>query len=80
MPLPDTTGRGKLVRTYGNGLPPDEAMVTDAVRLTPPDGAAFIEDLMLRIAELWLASHGGNCCAISSNLKLSARAARSIAR
>ncbi|MDA9400932.1 hypothetical protein ACM42_02505 [Bradyrhizobium sp. CCBAU 25338] len=31
VPLSDATGRGKLVRTYGRGLPLDETMVAKAV-------------------------------------------------
>jgi ATP-dependent 26S proteasome regulatory subunit len=34
VPLPDATGRGKLVRLYGKGLPLDEPVVTEAVRRT----------------------------------------------
>jgi ATP-dependent 26S proteasome regulatory subunit len=38
VPLPDATGRGKLVRLYGKGLPLDEPIIIEAVRRT--DGSA----------------------------------------
>jgi ATP-dependent 26S proteasome regulatory subunit len=51
VPLPDATGRGKLVRLYGKGLPLDEPVVTEAVRRTEGVSAAFIKELMRRIAQ-----------------------------
>ena len=60
VPLPDATGRGKLVRLYGKGLPLDEPIITEAVRRTDGVSAAFIKELMRRIAQLSLARDGGN--------------------
>jgi AAA+ superfamily predicted ATPase/ATP-dependent Clp protease adapter protein ClpS len=59
VPLPDAIGRGKLVRLYGRGLPLDEAVVTEAVRRTEGVSAAFIKELMRRIAQSSLARDGG---------------------
>jgi ATPase family associated with various cellular activities (AAA)/ATP-dependent Clp protease adaptor protein ClpS len=60
VPLPDATGRGKLVRLYGKGLPLDEPVVTEAVRRTEGVSAAFMKELMRRIAQSSLARDGGN--------------------
>jgi ATP-dependent 26S proteasome regulatory subunit len=60
VPLPDAIGRGKLVRLYGKGLPLDEPIVTEAVRRTEGVSAAFIKELMRRIAQSSLARDGGN--------------------
>nr|WP_249815726.1 MULTISPECIES: ATP-binding protein [unclassified Bradyrhizobium] len=45
VPLPDETGRGKLVRLYGKGLPLKDAVVAEAAR---------------RLAQASLARDGGN--------------------
>jgi ATP-dependent Clp protease adapter protein ClpS len=60
VPLPDASGRGKLVRLYGKGLPVDDAIVAEAVRRTEGVSAAFIKELMRRIAQSSLARDGGN--------------------
>lgn len=60
VPLPDATGRAKLVRLYGKGLPLDESVVDEAVRRTEGVSAAFIKELMRRIAQSSLARDGGN--------------------
>jgi ATP-dependent Clp protease adapter protein ClpS len=60
VPLPDATGRGKLVRLYGKGLPLDEAVVDEAVLRTAGVSAAFIKELMRRIAQSSLARDGGD--------------------
>ena len=60
VPLPDATGRGKLIRLYGRGLPLDEPIVTEAVHRTEGVSAAFIKELMRRIAQSSLARDGGN--------------------
>jgi ATP-dependent Clp protease adapter protein ClpS len=59
VPLPDATGRGKLMRLYGKGLPLEEPVVTEAVRRTEGVSAAFIKELMRRIAQSSLARDGG---------------------
>ncbi|HZR88569.1 MAG TPA: ATP-dependent Clp protease adaptor ClpS [Bradyrhizobium sp.] len=60
VPLPDATGRGKLIRLYGRGLPLDEPIVTEAGHRTEGVSAAFIKELMRRIAQSSLARDGGN--------------------
>jgi ATP-dependent 26S proteasome regulatory subunit len=59
VPLPDDIGRGKLVRLYGKGLPLDPAIVDEAVRRTEGVSAAFIKELMRRIAQGAIARDGG---------------------
>ncbi len=59
VPLPDETGRGKLVRLYGKGLPIDQAIVDEAVRRTKGVSAAFIKELMRRLAQASIARDGG---------------------
>ena len=59
VPLPDETGRGKLVRLYGKGLPLTEPIVSEAVRRTAGVSAAFIKELMRRIAQSSVARDGG---------------------
>src|SRR6516164_1077198 len=51
VPLPDETGRGKLVRLYGKGLPLDDVVIAEAVHRTEGVSAAFIKELMRRIAQ-----------------------------
>ena len=60
VPLPDETGRGKLVRLYGKGLPLDQTIVDEAVRRTEGVSAAFIKELMRRLAQASIARDGGN--------------------
>jgi ATP-dependent Clp protease adapter protein ClpS len=60
VPLPDETGRGKLVRLYGKGLPLDQTIVDEAVRRTDGVSAAFIKELMRRLAQASIARDGGN--------------------
>jgi ATP-dependent Clp protease adapter protein ClpS len=60
VPLPDETGRAKLVRLYGRGLPLDENVVNEAVRLTKGVSCAFIKELMRRIAQSAVARDGGH--------------------
>ncbi|WP_377829275.1 ATP-dependent Clp protease adaptor ClpS [Bradyrhizobium lupini] len=60
MPLPDTTGRDKLIRLYGMGLPLEAEIVAETVRRTEGISAAFIKELMRRIAQSCIARDGGN--------------------
>jgi hypothetical protein len=60
VPLPDETGRGKLVRLYGKGLPLEEAVVVEAARRSEGTSCAFIKELMRRLAQASLARDGGN--------------------
>jgi ATP-dependent Clp protease adapter protein ClpS len=60
VPLPDETGRGKLVRLYGRGLPLDDAVIAEAARRSAGTSCAFIKELMRRLAQASLARDGGN--------------------
>jgi len=60
VPLPDEIGRSKLVRLYGKGLPLDQTMIGEAARRTEGVSAAFIKELMRRIAQGSIARDGGN--------------------
>ena len=59
VPLPDEIGRNKLVKLYGRGLPLGEAVVSEAARRTKGVSAAFIKELMRRIAQASIARDGG---------------------
>ena len=59
VPLPDDIGRKKLVQLYGKGLPLDETVVGEAARRTNGVSAAFIKELMRRIAQASIARDGG---------------------
>ena len=59
VPLPDETGRNKLVQLYGRGLPLADAVVAEAARRTKGVSAAFIKELMRRIAQASIARDGG---------------------
>ena len=60
VPLPDETGRGKLVRLYGKGLPIEDAVIAEAARRSDGTSCAFIKELMRRLAQASLARDGGN--------------------
>jgi ATP-dependent Clp protease adapter protein ClpS len=60
VPLPDDIGRDKLVRLYGKALPLDQTIVDEAVGRTDGVSAAFIKELMRRIAQSALARDAGN--------------------
>jgi ATP-dependent Clp protease adapter protein ClpS len=51
VPLPDDVGRDKLVRLYGGGLRLPDAIVAEAVTGTAGVSAAFIKELMRRVAQ-----------------------------
>ncbi|GIQ77612.1 ATP-dependent Clp protease adaptor ClpS [Bradyrhizobium sp. RD5-C2] len=59
VPLPDETGRGKLVRLYGKGLPLEQPVIDEAVRRTEGVSAAFIKELMRRLAQASIIRDGG---------------------
>src|SRR5438445_3306465 len=59
VPLPDEIGREKLVRLYGRGLPLGEAVVAEAAQRTKGVSAAFIKELMRRVAQASIARDGG---------------------
>jgi hypothetical protein len=59
VPLPDDIGRRKLVQLYGRGLPLGEAVVAEAAQRTKGVSAAFIKELMRRIAQASIARDGG---------------------
>jgi ATP-dependent Clp protease adapter protein ClpS len=59
VPLPDDIGRDKLVRLYGKGLPLSDAIVNEAARRTQGVSAAFIKELMRRMAQASIVRDGG---------------------
>ena len=59
IPLPDDTGRRKLVELYGKGLRLDETLIVEAVRRTRGVSAAFIKELMRRTAQAGIGRDGG---------------------
>jgi ATPase family associated with various cellular activities (AAA) len=59
VPLPDDIGRQKLVQLYGKGLPLGDAIVDAAAQRTKGVSAAFIKELMRRIAQASIARDGG---------------------
>ncbi len=59
VPLPDDIGRRKLVQLYGRGLPLGDGVVAEAAHRTKGVSAAFIKELMRRIAQASIARDGG---------------------
>jgi hypothetical protein len=59
VPLPDEAGRNKLVQLYGRGLPLGDAVISEAAQRTKGVSAAFIKELMRRIAQASIARDGG---------------------
>lgn len=59
VPLPDDIGRTKLVQLYGRGLRLDQAIVAEVARRTKGVSAAFVKELMRRIAQASIARDGG---------------------
>ncbi len=59
VPLPDDIGRSKLVRLYGKNLPLDDTVADEAVRRTAGVSAAFIKELMRRLAQGSVPRDGG---------------------
>jgi ATP-dependent Clp protease adapter protein ClpS len=59
VPLPDDIGRARLVELYGRGLPLGDAVVDEAARRTKGVSAAFIKEMMRRIAQASIARDGG---------------------
>jgi ATP-dependent Clp protease adapter protein ClpS len=59
VPLPDDIGRNNLVQLYGRGLPLGDAVVSEAAQRTQGVSAAFIKELMRRIAQASIARDGG---------------------
>jgi ATP-dependent Clp protease adapter protein ClpS len=59
VPLPDEAGRRKLVQLYGKELPLNTAVTDEAVQRTHGASAAFIKELMRRIAQASVARDGG---------------------
>jgi ATP-dependent 26S proteasome regulatory subunit len=59
VPLPDEIGRNKLVQLHGGGLPLGDAVVAEAAQRTGGVSAAFIKELMRRIAQASIACDGG---------------------
>ncbi|MBR1126127.1 ATP-dependent Clp protease adaptor ClpS [Bradyrhizobium lablabi] len=60
VPLPDEVGRSKLVRLYGKGLSLNATLIEETVRRTGGVSAAFIKELMRRIAQASILRDGGS--------------------
>lgn len=60
VPLPDEVGRGKLIELYGKGLPLGAELVAEAARRTKGVSAAFIKELMRRVAQGSIRRDGGH--------------------
>jgi ATP-dependent Clp protease adapter protein ClpS len=59
VPVPNDIGRRKLVQLYGKGLPLGEAIVAEAAERTNGVSAAFIKELMRRVAQASIARGSG---------------------
>jgi ATP-dependent Clp protease adapter protein ClpS len=59
VPVPDDSGRKKLVQLYGRGLSLDDAVMGEAAQRTKGVSAAFIKELMRRVAQASIARDGG---------------------
>ena len=59
VPVPDEIGRKKLVQLYGRGLPLSDAIVSEAAQRTEGVSAAFIKELMRRVAQASIARDSG---------------------
>jgi ATP-dependent Clp protease adapter protein ClpS len=59
VPVPNDIGREKLVRLYGRGLPLSDAVVSEASQRTEGVSAAFIKELMRRVAQASITRDGG---------------------
>jgi ATP-dependent Clp protease adapter protein ClpS len=59
VPLPDDVCRKKLVQLYASGLRLGDAVVGEAAQRTKGVSAAFIKELMRRIAQASIARDGG---------------------
>ena len=57
--MPNEIGRKKLVQLYGRGLPLSAAIVNEAAQRTEGVSAAFIKELMRRVAQASIARDGG---------------------
>lgn len=60
VPLPDGIGRSKLVQLYGKDLPMDQTIIDETVNRTKGVSAAFIKELMRRIAQASIFRDGGS--------------------
>jgi ATP-dependent Clp protease adapter protein ClpS len=59
VPVPNETGRKKLVQLYGRGLPLSDAVVAEAAQRSEGVSAAFIKELMRRVAQASIVRDGG---------------------
>jgi ATP-dependent 26S proteasome regulatory subunit len=59
VPLPDDISRKKLIQLYGKGLPLGDAVVSEAAQRTRGVSAAFIKELIRRIAQASIGRDGG---------------------
>jgi hypothetical protein len=59
VPVPNDIGRRKLVQLYGKGLPLSDAIVAEASERTRGVSAAFVKELMRRVAQASISRDGG---------------------
>jgi ATP-dependent 26S proteasome regulatory subunit len=59
VPLPDEISRSKLVKLYGGALPLEDALVAEAAYRTNGVSAAFIKEMMRRVAQASIVRDGG---------------------
>ena len=59
VPVPNDIGRRKLVELYGRDLPLGDDVVSEATQRTDGVSAAFIKELMRRVAQASIARDGG---------------------
>jgi ATP-dependent Clp protease adapter protein ClpS len=64
VPLPDEACRARLVRLYGGNLQMDEGIVTAAAARTAGMSAAFIKELMRRVAQATV-QRGGSAATLA---------------
>lgn len=60
VPVPNDSGREKLVQLYGRGLPLGNDIVREAAQRTQGVSAAFIKELMRRVTQASIVRDGGN--------------------
>lgn len=69
VPLPDAQGRAKLIELYGKRLALSPAIIDEGVKRTEGVSAAFIKELMRRIAQSSI-EHGVNGSVTMSDLSI----------
>lgn len=65
FPLPDDSGRRKLIRLYARGLDVDDAVVAEVARRTDGVSAAFLKELLRRTAQTFVERGGAGRVALA---------------